>query len=140
MIVFNEEIQRQVVALGLDDFSPNAMLPNLHGGQYGTTPETWRKNVVDFVRSMLDAGLIAAIPGIEAYQEKNADEITRILQEGDERNGLHVELVWDVIHFSATQELSSLLKMTGLTDWGALDAELSLPLGRALAEKNIVVL
>lgn len=138
--MFNEEIQRQVVALGLDDFSPNAMLPNLYGGQYGITPEKWRKNVVEFVGSMLEAGLIAAIPGIEAYQEKNADEITRILTEGDEGNGLDVDLVWDVIHFFGTQDLNVLLKTNGLNDWSALDAELSPSLGRALAEKNIVVI
>jgi len=48
MIKFDVHVQRQIIALGLDDFTPNAMLLNMQGRQYG-----------------LAAGYISAFPRID---------------------------------------------------------------------------
>ena len=34
--------QRQLIIASLDDFTPNAALPNVHGGQYGLSVELWK--------------------------------------------------------------------------------------------------
>ncbi|WEF34259.1 hypothetical protein [Pseudoduganella chitinolytica] len=135
---FDIDIQRQTIALGLEDFSPNAMLPNVCGGQYGRSPEDWREDVVAFVYYMLKAGLIAPIAGIEGYQNKDANELRKILQEGDAENGFDVDLVWDIIHFFGTPGLTRLLQECELYGWDALDSELSPSLQAALAQHGIL--
>lgn len=138
MIKFDIEIQREIISAGLDDFTPNAILPKMHGGQYGETPEEWRKEVVLFIFSMLATGLITPLPGIEGYQSRSSEEIRDILLLGDSKNGLDVDLVWDVIHFSGTQKLLELLSMFQLNTWESMHSELSLSLGKDLAEMNVV--
>ncbi len=138
MIKFDIEVQRQIISLGLDDFSPNAMLPKVHGGQYGETPEEWRKDVVSLACGMLAAGLVIPLPGIEGYQGKSSMEIRDLLQQGDSENGLDADLVWDVIHFSGTQKLLELLLMFELNNWQATHSGLSQSLGKALAEMDVV--
>lgn len=135
---FNSDVQRQIIAFGLDDFSPNAMLPNVHGGQYGATPWKWRESVVSLACAMLAAGLIRPIDGIENYNGKSSDEIRNLLQGGDSRNGLDVDLVWDVIHFFGTEKLLALLRKLELNDWDSMNAGMSLPLSEALVELNVV--
>ena len=138
MIKFDIEVQRQIISVGLDDFTPNAMLPNVHGGQYGETPEKWRKDVISLTCCMLAAELISPIPGIENYQEKTSEEIRDLLQQGDLGNELDADLVWDVMHFFGTQKLLELLREFELNDWEATRSGLFLPLGKALAEMNVV--
>lgn len=140
MNTFNSDVQRQIIAFGLDDFSPNAILPNVYGGQYGVTPWEWRESVVSLTCAMLAAGLVRPIDGIENYHGKSSDEIRNLLQVGDSKNGLDVDLVWDVIHFSGTEKLLQLLRKLELNDWDSMNAGMSLPLGQALAELNVVQL
>lgn len=70
MIEFDIEVQRQIISFGLDDSSPNGMLPNVHGRQYGEAPDHWRRDVISLAYSMLMAKLIIPLPGIENYQER----------------------------------------------------------------------
>lgn len=138
MIQFDIDVQRQIIALGLDDFSPNAMLPHMHGGQFGGTPSEWRKSVVLLTCGMLAARLISSIPGLENYHEKNSDEIRALLQQADLKNDGDADLVWDVLHFCGSEKLLELLRKLELNNWEAMDAGLSQPLGKALAELNAV--
>ena len=39
MLEFNIDIQKQLISAALDDFTPNSAFPNLHGGQFGDTPD-----------------------------------------------------------------------------------------------------
>lgn len=88
---------------------------------------------------MLAAGLITRLPGIEGYQSKSSEEIREILQQGDAQNGLDVDLVWDVIHFSSTEKLLELLRIFQLNTWESMHSELSMSLGKEdLAKMNIV--
>lgn len=140
MIKFDIEVQQQIILFGLDDSSPNAMLPKIHGGQYGDTPLEWRKDVVSLAGSMLAAGIVTPLSGMEGYQVKSAEEVRGLLQEGDSENGFDVDLVWDVMHLSGTQKLRELLRMFELDSWEAMHSGLSQSLGQVLAEMDVVQL
>jgi hypothetical protein len=138
MLDFEIHLQRQVIALGLDDASPNAMLPNTHGGQFGTTRGAWQEAVIDFIREMLEEGLLAPLAGQHEYQRRGAEEIAAFLQSGDAEHGIDVELFWSSIYFDGTDKLRALLKSLSLDNWDALNFELSSALGKELAEMNVV--
>lgn len=140
MLKFNIDVQKQIISAALDDFSPNAMLPNMHGGQYGDTPQKWREDVITLVCCMLMADLITPLSGLEGYHAKSVEEIRDLLRHGDLDNGLDVELVWDVIHFAGTQKLLELLQDLQLNSWEAMHASLSPSLGESLAEMKVVCL
>jgi hypothetical protein len=140
MIEFDIEVQRQIISFGLDDSSPNGMLPNVHGGQYGAAPDHWRRDVISLAYSMLMAELIIPLPGIENYQERTSQEIKDFLLQGDPENGLDVDLVWDVMHFVGTPKLLELLRVHKFDGWEAMHSELSLPLGQVLVGMNVVVI
>jgi len=44
------EYQQQLIVGSLDDFTPNAALPNYIGGQFGRQVEAWKGAVIDFLR------------------------------------------------------------------------------------------
>ncbi|MFZ6720199.1 hypothetical protein [Undibacterium sp. Ji49W] len=138
MLKFDIAIQRQVITANLDDFSPNAMLPNVHGGQYGMTPQKWRTDVISLTCGMLAAELIEPLPGMEAYHGKHFEKIREILQHGDAENGFDVDLTWNVIHFYGTKKLHDLLEKLQLDSWEAIHDELSPSLGNILAEMHVV--
>ncbi|MCY0911386.1 hypothetical protein [Massilia antarctica] len=140
MIKFDRNVQRQITVLGLDDASPNSTLPNVHGGQYGATPSEWRESVFLLICAMLDAELIRPHPDIDSYQGKSSEEIRKLLAQGDPENGFDADLIWDVMHFNGTEKLVELLRKFDLNEWTAITAELSLPLGKALAKMNVVQL
>lgn len=87
---------------------------------------------------MLDAELISPHPEIDDYQGKSSKEIRDLLEQGDPENGFDDDIIWYVMHFNGTEKLLELLRQLGLNEWAAVDAELSLPLGKALAEMNVV--
>lgn len=138
MIKFDRDVQRQVIIFGLDDDSPNSILPHMHGGQDGATPSEWRESVIVFICAMLDAELISPHPEIDDYQGKTSGEIRKLLEQGDQENGFDAEIIWYVMHFNGTEKLIALLRKLNLNEWAAINAELSLPLGKALADLNVV--
>ncbi len=138
MIKFDREVQRQIIVFGLDDDCPISMLPNVHGGEYGATPSQWRESVLLFICAMLDADLISPHPEIDDYQGNSSNEIRNLLEQGDPENGFDDDIIWYVMHFNGTEKLLELLRQLDLNEWAAVDAELSLPLGKALAEMNVV--
>ena len=109
MVTFDIDIQKQLIYASLDDFSANAALPNVLGGQYGATSDAWRQVVIQFVCDAVRAGLIAALPGKEGYHLKSVDGLRDLLSHGDINNGLDVSLLWDVIHFAGTKSLRDVL-------------------------------
>ncbi|NHZ93889.1 hypothetical protein F2P45_33565 [Massilia sp. CCM 8733] len=133
MIKFDKDVQRQIVVFGLDDNSPSSMLSSMYGGQYGATPSEWRESVLLLICAMLDAELISPHPEIDDYQGKNSKEIRDLLEQGDPENGFDADIIWDVMHFNGTEKLLELLRKLDLNEWTAINAELSLPLGKALA-------
>lgn len=133
MLDFDVNVQKQLVVAVLDDFCPNAALPHLHGGQFGSTPNLWRDAVVQFLSESLTTGLIEVLPTAQRYSQKSAAEVRRLLIEGDIENGLGLELVWQVIYFQGTGKLRAMLEECQLDSWDAMSAEVSQRLGRMLS-------
>ncbi|HEX7687096.1 MAG TPA: hypothetical protein VF453_05295 [Burkholderiaceae bacterium] len=134
MLEFNIDIQKQLISAALDDFTPNSAFPNLHGGQFGDTPDAWREAVVTFIQDMVAAGLIAPLAGREGYQAKSAQQIAELLRNGDPETGLDSDLLWDVMHFAGTAKLADLLHALSLDDWQARSAGPCVDLARRLGE------
>jgi hypothetical protein len=138
MVTFDIDIQRQLICAALDDFSANAALPNVLGGQYGATSDAWRQLVMQFICDAVKAGIIVALPGKEGYDLKSADELRDLLSHGDINNGLDASLLWDVIHFAGTKVLRDILSSYQLDNWNAMNSALSLELGRTLSDMRVV--
>ncbi|NHZ42948.1 hypothetical protein F1609_22630 [Massilia sp. CCM 8693] len=100
----------------------------------------WRESVLLLICAMLDAQLISPHPEIDDYQGKSSKEIRNLLEQGDQENGFDDDIIWYVMHFNGTEKLLDLLRKLDLNEWAVIDAELSLPLGKALAEMNVVEL
>ncbi len=49
--------QRQLIVASLDDFTPNAALSHVHGGQHGPNVELWKYSVVNFLWINVKCGL-----------------------------------------------------------------------------------
>jgi hypothetical protein len=138
MLKFDMALQQQLIFAVLDDFSANDCLPSLHCGQYGDTPTIWRDAVIEFLGDSLAAGLIAPLASGDGYASKTPQEICDMLRLGDLSNGLDAELVWDVIHFSGTEKLVTMLRGLGLATWEARSASLSPALKTALTQLRLV--
>lgn len=137
MIFFNIDIQRQVIAAALDDFSPNAALPNLKGGPYGDSPDLWRQDVVEFITNMIQAGLLVPLPGNAGYEKMSAEELKSLLLNEFIENS-EAEIIWDALYLSATNKLIALVKKLQLYNWDAMHQLLCPQLGDALAQMHVV--
>lgn len=137
MLDFEIYLQRQVITLGLDDASPNSLLPHTYGGQFGAKSDAWKEAVIDFICAMLAAGLVALLPGQHEYERRSVGEIAAFLRNGDAEHGVDAELFWDVAYFDGTKKLRALLKSLNLDSSDALNFELSAALGKALEEMSV---
>ena len=138
MLIYDAALQEQLIYAVLDEFTPNDALPQLHGGEYGSTPELWRDTVIEFVRVMLEAGLIAPVGGEDGYADSSFEEIINMLRFGDPENGFDTESFWCVIQFFGTEKLRKLMGDLGLASWDKLHTELSPALKDALVEMGVV--
>nr|WP_230961628.1 hypothetical protein [Burkholderia stagnalis] len=73
MNAFSEiDYQKQLIVSGLDDFSPNAALSHVLGGQFGPRPELWKQAVVDFLCINVRAGMLECVHRKDIKQIDNA--------------------------------------------------------------------
>ncbi|TKC81420.1 hypothetical protein FAZ69_27700 [Trinickia terrae] len=114
------DYQQQLIVAGLDDFTPNAALPNFWGGQYGANPEVWKQAVLDFLCINLRCGLIEATHRPEISQHRDVQALKVILTQGDMENGLPADIVWDVLYFNGTEMLNAMLEGANMRTWDAL--------------------
>ncbi|MCC8406005.1 hypothetical protein LJ655_29840 [Paraburkholderia sp. MMS20-SJTN17] len=114
------DYQKQLVVSGLDDFSPNAALSQVHGGQFGSMPELWRQAVVDFLRINVHVGLLEGTHRKEISGEAGAHLLENLLNFGDKANSLDAEILWNVLYFNASPKLAELLSNFHLDSWDAL--------------------
>ncbi|WP_423761291.1 hypothetical protein [Burkholderia sp. NLJ2] len=123
MNTFSEiDYQKQLVVSGLDDFSPNGALSQVLGGQFGSTPELWRKAVIDFLCINVRVGMLECVHRKEISGESGAILLRELLDFGDRENNFDVEVIWNVLYFSATPELVAVLRKFNLNDWGSIGA------------------
>lgn len=111
--------QRQLIYGGIEDFTPNATLPNLYGGQFGATPHIWKSAVIEFLSINIDCGLLSVVAYPNQPSVIDGAAIKEFLWYGDESRGLSVDLVWDVLFFSGTNKLRDILHSFGLRNWDA---------------------
>lgn len=120
MISFPEiDYQKQLVVSGLDDFSPNAALSQVHGGQFGSTPELWKLAVVDFLRINVHVGLLEGTHRKEIAGEAGARLLESLLNFCDKANSMDAEILWNILYFNATPKLTELLSIFHLDSWDA---------------------
>ncbi|NKJ49572.1 hypothetical protein CIC12_23130 [Burkholderia sp. SG-MS1] len=119
------DYQKQLVVSGLDDFSPNAALSQVHGGQFGLTPGLWRQAVVDFLRINVHAGLLEGTHRKEISGEAGARLLENLLNFGDKANSMDAEILWNALYFNATPKLAELLSGFHLDSWDALSQGLN---------------
>lgn len=115
------DYQKQLILAGLDDFSPNAALPHVLGGQFGPNPGLWKQAVIDFLCINVRAGMLECIHRKEISGENGATFIRELLTLGDKKNQIDVEILWSILYFSATPRLDRVLEEFDLNNWGAIN-------------------
>ncbi|MBY4712157.1 hypothetical protein LGN20_04010 [Burkholderia cepacia] len=119
------DYQRQLIVSGIDDFSPNAALPHVFGGQFGSSPEKWRAAVVEFLCINVRVGLLECVNRKEMSGENGEVLLRRLLSFGDKERSMDVELVWSILYFSSTPKMDGILQSLGLNSWDALNQGVS---------------
>jgi len=125
-IAFPEiDYQKQLVLAGLDDFSPNAVLPNVFGGQFGERPDEWRRAAIDFLCINVRVGFLECVNRKEILGEVGGLVLRDFLVFGDKENNLDVELIWNILYFSSTPKLDRILELLGLNNWDAINQNIN---------------
>lgn len=114
------DYQQQLIVAALDDFTPNAALPNFFGGQYGSNPEAWKQAVLDFLCINLKCGLIDATHRPEISHRRDVQALRDILTQGDMENGLPADIIWDALYFNGTEKLIAMLEGVNMRTWDAV--------------------
>ncbi|MEX3972022.1 hypothetical protein [Paraburkholderia caribensis] len=115
--------QRQLIVASLDDFTPNATLSHVHGGQYGPNVQLWKNSVVNFLWINVRCGLLEGTHRKDISERKDSDFLKEILINGDPTIGLDAEILWNALYFNSTEKLDEMLDKFQLRDWGALGFE-----------------
>jgi hypothetical protein len=114
------EYQQQLIVASLDDFTPNAALPNYLGGQFGAQAEAWKCGVIDFLCINVKCGLIEATHRPEVADRRDVLALRKLLKDGDEKNHMPVDILWNALYFNGTVKLSALLDKEGMRTWEAV--------------------
>jgi hypothetical protein len=114
------DYQKQLVVSAPDDFSPNAALSQLHGGQFGLTPELWKQAVVNFLCINVQSGLLEGTHRKEISGEAGANFLHNLLNFGDRKNNIDAEIFWNILYFNATPKLAQMLTSFHLDNWDVL--------------------
>ncbi|WP_175961302.1 hypothetical protein [Burkholderia pyrrocinia] len=119
------DYQKQLILAGLDDFYPNAALPHVLGGQFGSSPDLWRQAVIDFLCINVGVGMLECVHRKEVSGEKGAILLRELLISGDKENKIDVEVLWNSLYFSATVNLDRMLKEFELNNWDAFNFDVN---------------
>jgi hypothetical protein len=124
MFVFpSADYQQQLIVASLDDFTPNATLPNYLGGQFGSQADAWKHAVIDFLCVNVKCGLIEATHRPEIAERHDASMLRKLLNDGDEKNKLSVDVLWNALYFNGTKKLSKFLADENMRTWEAVKLE-----------------
>lgn len=114
------DYQRQLIVASLDDFTPNAALPNFLGGQFGPTPESWKQEVIAFLCANIECGLIEATHRPEIATRRDIHALRSLLTEGDDGNHIPVDILWNTLYFNGTDKLKVMLEAVNIRTWDAV--------------------
>ncbi|WP_133117894.1 hypothetical protein [Burkholderia ubonensis] len=128
------DYQKQLIVSGLDDFSPNAALSQVLGGQFGSNSELWRQAVIEFLCINVRANLLECTNRKEISGDAGAILLRELLNFGDKKNNIDSEIIWNVLYFSATQNLECMLNKFQLNSWDSLNQGVNFNFIKALRE------
>lgn len=114
------DYQQQLIVASLDDFTPNAALPNFMGGQFGPTPESWKQEVIAFLCANIECGLIEATHRPEIATDRDIHALRSLLTEGDVENDIPVDILWNALYFNGTDKLKVMLEAVNMRCWEAV--------------------
>jgi len=117
------DYQQQLIVANLDDFTPNAALPNYLGGQFGSQAEAWKHAVIDFLCVNVKCGLIEATHKPEIAERRDVSMLRKLLNDGDEKNHMPVDVLWNTLYFNGTKKLSEFLDEEIMRTWEAVKLE-----------------
>jgi hypothetical protein len=125
MTSFHEiDYQRQLIVSSLDDFSPNAALPNVGGGQFGQSPDLWKREVIEFLCVNVRCGLLEATHRKDISASDGVHLLEDLLTNGDRENHLDADIVWNAMYFNSSPKLDEILERLRLRTWDALKFDL----------------
>lgn len=119
------DYQKQLIVSGLDDFSPNAALPRVFGGQFGSSPEKWKAAVVEFLCINVRVGLLECVNRKEVSGEIGEVVLRELLNFGDKEKNMDPEIIWNILYFSSTPNMDGILQSLDLNSWDALNQGVS---------------
>ncbi|WP_413197064.1 hypothetical protein [Pararobbsia alpina] len=117
------DYQQQLLFASLDDFTPNAALPNYRGGQYGPDHDGWRRGVVDFICLNVACGLLVPTHRGDLVRNRGDDAIRNVLLHGDANAQMPVDTLWNALYFNATAALSSLVDRHNMRNWQSIEVD-----------------
>jgi len=110
------DYQRQLIIASLDDFSPNAALPNFRGEGTDET-EVWRQAVIEFLCINVKHGFIEATHYPEIRVGYDINKLEDILINGDKKNHIDPVIVWNTLYFNGTSDLINIVEKFNLREW-----------------------
>lgn len=114
------DYQKQLIVSSLDDFSPNAALPHVYGGQFGQSPDLWKQEVIKFLCVNVRCGLLETTHRKDISANSGVHLLEDMLTNGDTKNHLNADIVWNALYFNATPKLDEILERLHLKTWDAL--------------------
>lgn len=127
------DYQKQLIVSGLDDFSPNAALSRVFGGQFGPNPELWRQAVIEFLCINVRANLLECTNKKEISGGAGVDLLREMLNFWGRKNNMNVEVMWNALYFSVTKKLELVLNAFQLNDWDSLRRDVNFDFIKSLS-------
>lgn len=115
--------QKGLIFAALEDFSAVDVMGDIHGGQFGASPDAWRKAVADFIYRNMAGGLLQIKSGFDIVPpEITPTEFHKLLLTTNPEDDT---LLWMGLQFTATKSLVELIRRVELLDWNAYESELN---------------
>ena len=108
----------------LDDFNPSSALPNKLGGEFGENTDEWRMSVINFITECMEKKLIKITNGCK-YKNMNANDVKKILIDGDEVGSIDKNTIFYAIYFTATEKLIDIVNDLNLLDWESMNKDIN---------------
>jgi hypothetical protein len=116
------EYQKSLIIAALDYFSPNDLLSNAFGGQFGQSLPLWKEAVIEFLRVNIESGFIEFAKADESLLPVERKEFLCKLAQSNPHENVDV---WMGVRFESTQKLNLLVANHGLLSWESLHKELN---------------
>lgn len=111
------EYQKSLIIAALDYFSPNDLLSNAFGGQFGQSLSLWKQSVVEFLRVNIECGFIEFAKADKSLLPVSQQEFLCKLSQSNPHENVDL---WMAVRFESTERLNLLVASHGLLSWESL--------------------